>query len=154
MWTPDTAKSHPPAVQTFCLWGEANQKKVGQNGEELKKNFFFKQRMNWGLLQESMIWKLCKVTLGPKIKKIWSWKWAEWLHCLYLRAASPPLETCFWWNSVYASCHEIFLGEPFMWGVTPHWRMIDCVPVIRWPWGVNNFRKHCNRNENKAAETQ
>lgn len=70
MWTPDTAKSHPPAVQTFCLWGEANQKKVGQNGEELKKNFFFKQRMNWGLLQESMIWKLCKVTLGPKIKNM------------------------------------------------------------------------------------
>lgn len=40
MWTPDTAKSHPPAVQTFCLWGEASQKKVGQNGEELKKFFF------------------------------------------------------------------------------------------------------------------
>lgn len=40
MWTPDAAKSHPPAVQTFCLWGEANQKKVGQNGEELKKIFF------------------------------------------------------------------------------------------------------------------
>lgn len=41
MWTPDTAKSYPPAVQTFCLWGEANQKKVGQNGEELKKTHFF-----------------------------------------------------------------------------------------------------------------